>query len=116
MADHPDDQEIVRRISEILESHGSLALGETSAADAAQEWVEAGFEDPEEVDDWLTARCFKADVAHTLESSGITPEQAAIRTTAGTADYEDTIGYKITNRALSIEEAKRIITNHFWNS
>jgi hypothetical protein len=39
-----------------------------------------------------------------------------MRTRAGTRDYEETIGYKIINDDLSLEEARRIITNAFWNS
>lgn len=109
-------EEIFRDIVKVLKSHGNPALGDAPAEDIAQEWIDAGFEDPDEVDDWLVARCFRADVAYSLESAGITPEQASLRATAGTSNYEDTIGYKITNGDLSIEEAKRIITSHFWNS
>ncbi len=108
--------EKLRRVGEVLERHGGAALGDASALAVAREWLDAGFDDPEEVDDWLRARCFKADDARTLEAAGITPEQAAIRTVAGAASYEDTIGYKLTHGDLSFDEARRIITSDFWNS
>ena len=48
--------------------------------------------------------------------AGLTPEQASLRTTAGTAAYENTIAFKYAHDDLTLEEARRIITNHFWNS
>jgi hypothetical protein len=39
-----------------------------------------------------------------------------MRTRAGAGDYEETIGYKIIRGDLGLEEARRIITNAFWNS
>jgi hypothetical protein len=116
MVDDDERAETISRISRVLEHHGESALGGAPAVVAAQAWIDAGFDDPEEVDDWLRARCFQADGAHALEMAGITPEQAAIRTQAGTADYEDTIGYKLTHGDLSFDEARRIITSEFWNS
>jgi hypothetical protein len=103
-------------ISEVLERHGGPALGGASALEVAREWIAAGFDDAEEVDDWLRARCFRAEGARALEAAGITPEQAAIRTRAGAAGYEDTIGYKLTHGDLGFDEARRIITSEFWNS
>lgn len=115
MPDENDSLEIVRRIAEVLARHGDAALVDgATASDVAQEWIAAGFDDPEEVDDWLRARCFSAPGAETLERAGFTPEQAAIRTRAGTSSYEDTIGYKLTHGDLSFEEARRIITSEFW--
>jgi hypothetical protein len=108
--------ELLERISEVIERHGAAARGNVSLEEAAQAWVEAGFEDAEEVDEWLAARCFSALGAQKLERAGITPEQAASRTHAGTRHYEETIGYKIINGDLSLEEARRIITDAFWNS
>jgi hypothetical protein len=109
--------ELIGSIREVIERHGAAALPvDVSLEEAARAWVEAGFEDAEEVDEWLTARCFSAAGAQALELAGITPEQAAMHTKAGKADYEETIGYKIINDDLSIDEARRIITNAFWNS
>ena len=115
MPEDNDLAETIRRISEVLASHGEQALNGATPAEVACEWVAAGFDDPEEVDDWLRARCFSAGGAQSLEMAGITPEQAAIRTVAGTASYEDTIGYKLTRGDLSFDEARRIITSAFWN-
>lgn len=116
-----EDEELARAellsgISEVIARHGTTARGGFSVEEAARVWAEAGFEDSEEVEEWLAARCFSAHGAQRLERAGITPQQAAMRTRAGTRDYEETIGYKIINDDLSIEEARRIITNAFWNS
>jgi hypothetical protein len=115
MPDDNDLAETIRRIGEVLARHGEQALNGAAVAEVAEGWLDAGFDDPEEVDDWLRARCFSAGGAEALERAGITPEQAAIRTGAGTASYEDTIGYKLTRGDLSFDEARRIITSAFWN-
>jgi hypothetical protein len=134
-------QEILRRIVEALVQYGETATREAATGEAATDkaapndaaiqsreaatqavtdtarrWMEAGFDDPEEVADWLRARCFDARGALALERAGLTPEQAAVRTKAGTADYEETIGFKIIKGDLSLEEARRIVTSDFWNS
>ena len=109
-----DQSGAIRSISEVLELHGEAALGDRPALAVAKEWIDAGFDDAEDVNDWLRARCFKAEHASRLEVAGIMPEQAGIKTTAGAADYQDTIGYKVSNDDLSIDEARRIITSEFW--
>jgi hypothetical protein len=108
--------EKIRLICEVLDGHGTDALGGASMEDVARQWIDAGFDDSEEVDGWLRARCFRAERAQALEAAGFTPEQAALRTKAGAADYEDTIAYKLNNNDLSINEARRIITSAFWDS
>ncbi len=116
MADKERTNELLLRIIEVLRRYDEAALtDESSVEEAAREWIAAGFAE-EEIDDWLDARCFTAQGALGLEQRGITPEQAALRTRAGTKDYEDTIGYKIINNDLSFDEAMRIITSAFWNS
>ncbi|MBA3241283.1 MAG: hypothetical protein H0T60_08680 [Acidobacteria bacterium] len=110
------DEETVRIIAATLRRFGLPATNEGAAENVAQEWFDAGFEDPEEVEDWLRARCYTAVVAFALERAGITPQQAAIRTTAGTDGSEDTLGSKLASGALSFDEARRIITSEFWNS
>jgi len=117
MTDKESRNELLLRVIEVLRGYGEAALTyESSVEEAAREWLAAGFTDDEEIEDWLDARCFTAQGALGLEQRGITPEQAALRTRAGTKDYEDTIGYKIINNDLSFDEATRIITNAFWNS
>ena len=108
--------ESIGRISETLQRHGEALKHGVSPEAAAREWLAAGFTDEEEIDEWLIARCFNARGARALDERGITPEQAALRTTAGRNTREDTIGYKIINGELTFDEAKRIITNAFWNS
>ncbi len=117
MADQEREFELMERVIEVLRGYGEAALThQGSVEEAAREWLAAGFTDEEEIEDWLSARCFDAHGAQALEQRGMTPEQAALRTRAGTKDYEDTIGYKIINNDLSFDEATRIITNAFWNS
>ncbi|MDX6693407.1 MAG: hypothetical protein QOF02_1010 [Blastocatellia bacterium] len=106
----------LRLIREALDRHGEEALDGAAAEEVARLWIDAGFDDVEEVEGWLRARCFKADRAQALEAAGFTPEQAALRTKAGTADYEETIAYKLNHNDLSLNEARRIITSAFWDS
>lgn len=114
---NPNDTEaILQNICDVLKRHADAALENRPAETVAREWLGAGFDDPEEIDDWLRARCFRAAGAQKLERAGITPEQAAIPTTEGTSDYEDTIGYKTTRGDLGLDEARRIVTGQFWNT
>ena len=108
--------ETLRRIGEVIEGQTEAAGVYASIEEAARQWLASGFEDAEEIDEWLAARCFSAAGARSLELAGITPDQAANVTRAGTADYEETIGYKVIKGDLSIEEARRIINSAFWNS
>ncbi|HEX8128306.1 MAG TPA: hypothetical protein VF527_04330 [Pyrinomonadaceae bacterium] len=108
---------LVRLIGETLKRHGGDALpGGISLEAAARAWLDAGFADPEDVDDWLRARCFDPRHAQTLDDAGLTPEQAALRTRAGRTDYEETVAYKLAHGDLTLEEARRIVTSDFWNS
>jgi hypothetical protein len=100
----------------VLQRYGADVTGGRPVEEVADEWFDAGFDDPEEVEDWLRARCFTAAGAYSLDMAGITPEQAAICTRLGDGDYEDTLGFKLINGHLSFDEAKRVITNDFWNS
>ncbi|MGH9945167.1 MAG: hypothetical protein ACRD9R_22685 [Pyrinomonadaceae bacterium] len=108
--------ELRRAIGETLAAHGADALGGRPTEEVATEWIAAGFDDAEEVADWLAARCFRAEVAARLEAAGLTPEQARLRTRDGRRNYEDTVAYKLGQDDLSVEEARRIVTNEFWNS
>lgn len=111
-----EQAETIVRICRVLEQHGEDALHNAQAEEVAQEWIDAGFDDPEEIEGWLRARCFAPQRAQALEAAGFTPEQAALRTKAGTADYEDTIAFKLNRNDLSLNEARRIITHAFWDS
>ena len=119
MPDRDDRErtEALGDIGEVIRRYGPAASGSaTSAETMAQEWIDAGFDDAEEIEDWLRAGCVSAAGAQMLERAGITPQQAAFRTKAGRTDREESIGSKIVNGELSIDEARRIITNEFWNS
>jgi hypothetical protein len=80
-----------------------------------QAWQAAGFDDPEEIAEWLAARCPTPALAQRLEDAGFTPAQAALRTRAGAGNYEDTIARKLSRGDLTFDEARRIITSAFWN-
>ena len=115
-SENSKDAETIREISGVIERFGTEALdGKTSDA-ASRAWVAAGFDDPEDISVWLSARCFYARGAQALDAAGITPEQAALRTTAGVRDYEETLAYKFVHGDLSIDEVRRIVTNAFWNT
>jgi len=112
-----EQQTLLRRITETLARHGDDALrGAESIDAAARNWLDEGFADAEEIDDWLGARCFNPNHAQSLDAAGFTPDQAALRTRKGRGDYEETIAYKLAEGDLTLEEARRIITNDFWNS
>ena len=115
MADGTGDEETARRVREVLEASGEAALDGAPAESVAYRWLAHGFTDPEEVADWLAARCFRPDLAHELDRAGLTPEQAARRTAAGGGGYEDTVASKIARGDLTLEEARRLITSDFWN-
>ena len=109
-------EDIIEEIARALERCGEPATRGEPPASVAREWAAAGFDGAEDVEDWLRARCFKASGAKALDDAGLTPEQAAIRTREGAADYEDTIGFKVSNGDLSTDAARRIATNSFWNT
>lgn len=110
------DEENLRDIAAVLERFGPRATGGREAEAAAREWLREGFDDAEEVADWLGAQCFDAGGARRLEDAGITPEQAAMKTRGGAGGPEDTLGSRLVRGELSFEEARRIITDEFWNS
>ena len=109
-------QQDINEIIEVLEKHLAELPDSETLPETARRWLAAGFTDADEVEDWLRARCFDAARAQALEMAGLTPEQASLRTCAGTANYEDTIAFKFAQDDLSLDEARRIITSHFWNS
>lgn len=111
-----NDPSLVEDIIAVLRAQLGTGAGEQALTASAREWLEAGFDDPEEIEDWLRARCSKPEGARKLEDAGITPQQAAIETRAGGGDYKDTIGHKVIQGDLSLDEARRIITTEFWNS
>ena len=116
--DHSDavSPELLERIGDALAHGDASALDGQTPDAAARAWLDAGFDDAEEIAAWLAARCFKPRAAQSLDEAGITPEQAALVTRAGRADYAETIASKLAANDLTLEEARRIITSDFWNS
>lgn len=94
-------------IRDVVERHGQFAHG-GNPDDAAETWAESGFE-ADEVEEWLKARCFHPSAARDLADAGLTPETAAIRTSAGAGDYVDTIGFKVADGDLAAEEARDLV-------
>ena len=115
MSRNEEQDALLRRVAAVLARYGAAATDGAPLESAAYAWLAAGFDDPEEVDDWLRARCFRAQHARTLERAGFTPAQAALRTSAGRGAYEDTIAYKLAQDDLTLDEARRIVTSDFWN-
>ncbi|MDQ1559287.1 MAG: hypothetical protein QOD32_2347 [Pyrinomonadaceae bacterium] len=107
---------LARQIGEVLNRYRHDALGGASVEATAQAWLDAGFDDPEEVDEWLAARCFTPHHAQALNDSGFTPAQSALLTGEGRENYLDTVAFKFVRGDLTLAEARRIITSDFWNS
>jgi hypothetical protein len=94
-------------IHDVIEHHGHLAnLGNPD--DTTDTWAAAGF-DAHEVDEWLNAACFAPDAAQDLADAGVTPRQAAMKTKAGAGDYTDTVGFKVSNGDLGVDEARELV-------
>ena len=115
MRDDHTRAETINAIADTLRNYDAAAAGGATIEEAARAWVEAGFDDAEEVEDWLHAGCSTPAVARALDDAGLTPEQAALRTKAGLSEEEDTVGHKVTRGDLSLEEARRIANSTFWN-
>lgn len=94
-------------IRDMIEAHGHFAHG-GNPDDAAETWAEADFT-AAEVDEWLKARCFHPSSARDLADAGVTPEMAAIQTEAGAGDYVDTVGFKVADGDLEVEEARDLV-------
>jgi hypothetical protein len=91
-------------IRDVIERHGHFAHG-GNPDDTAETWAESGFE-AHEVEEWLAARCFDPSAARDLADTGVTPELARTKTNAGAGDYVDTIGFKVSNGDLEVDEAR----------
>jgi hypothetical protein len=94
-------------IRDVIERHGHFAHG-GNPDDTAETWAESGFEAPE-VDEWLLARCFDPSAARDLADAGVTPEMARMKTSAGAGDYTDTVGFKVADSDLEVEEARDLV-------
>lgn len=75
---------------------------------AAETWAALGF-DAAEVDEWLSARCFDPHAARDLSDAGVSPRLAAVKTSAGTPHFVDTIGYKLSDHQLELAEALTLL-------
>jgi hypothetical protein len=73
-------------IRDVIERHGHFDHG-GNPDDAAETWTESGFE-ADEVEEWLRARCFHPSAAR---------------------DYVDTVGFKVANWELEVEEARDLL-------
>jgi hypothetical protein len=94
-------------IRDVIERHGHFAHG-GNPDDAAETWAESGFE-ADEVEEWLRARCFNPSAARDLADAGVTPAMAAMKTEAGAADFVDTVGFKVSDGDLEVEEARDLV-------
>lgn len=97
-------------ILDVIEAHGHFAHG-GNPYDTAYTWAEEGFE-AHEVEEWLKARCFNPTAARDLADAGVTPEMAQLKTSAGAGDYVDTVGFKVSDADLEVEEARDLVGVH----
>jgi len=109
-------QQLLLSVRAMLARYGDEALEGKTPDMAARNWIEAGFSDEADIDDWLNACCFNPLCAQQLDSAGITPEQGALRTRAGRTAVEETVACKFSRGELTLEEVRRIVTSDFWNS
>lgn len=92
-------------ILDIIKSHGEFAH-DGDPEKAAKKW-EKYFQDPREVDAWLTARCYKPICAHDLKERGITPAKASMK-----VEYwgqMDTIGFHVSSKLMDYREATKLL-------
>jgi hypothetical protein len=68
-------------------------------------WAQLQF-NADSVERWLDARCYSPLVAKDLQLRGVTPEQAATVTAAGTGE-PDTIAFKLSSSQLLLSQARR---------
>jgi hypothetical protein len=94
-------------IRDVIERHGHFAHG-GNPEDAAETWAESGFE-AHEVDEWLLARCYDPSAARDLADAGVTAEMARIKTSAGAGDYVDSVGFKVSDNDLEVDEARELV-------
>jgi hypothetical protein len=94
-------------VRDVIERHGYFAHG-GNPDDAAETWAESGFE-AHEVEEWLRARCFNPSAARDLADSGVTADLAQMKTSAGSSDYVDTVGFKVSDGDLEVEEARDLV-------
>jgi hypothetical protein len=92
---------------DVIERHGHFAHA-GNPDDTTEAWLEAGFE-PDEVNEWLGARCFDPGSARDLADADVLPIDARIKTEAGRGDYTDTVGFKVSAGDLEVEEARDLL-------
>jgi hypothetical protein len=74
----------------------------------ADAWAEIGVS-AAEVEEWLHARCFNPSAAEDMTDAGIAPWMAMMKTDAGSGGYVDTVGFKVANGDLEVEEARDLV-------
>ena len=94
-------------IREVVQRHAQFAFP-GRPEDVAEVWAESGFE-AHEVEEWLRARCYDPSAARDLADAGVTPDAAAMKTSAGANDFVDTVGFKASTGDLEIEEARDLV-------
>lgn len=93
---------------EILERYGDFAYPTVEGpGPTAERWLT--FFTPADAAGYLQARCFDPERANALAVAGVGHEASGKWTPAliGAGNYEDTVGYKVANGDLSVEEAVR---------
>jgi hypothetical protein len=47
--------------------------------------------------------------ARDLADAGVTPEMARMKTSVGAGDYTDTVGFKVSDSDIEVEEARDLV-------
>jgi hypothetical protein len=94
-------------VRDVIERHGQLAHG-GNPCDTAETWIESGFE-PDEVEEWLGARCFDPGSARDLADAGVSAAEARVKIEAGRSDCTDTVGFKVSAGDLDVDEARDLL-------
>jgi hypothetical protein len=94
-------------IREAIEGHGHFAHGGDPDA-TARAWADSGF-GAREVDRWLSARCFDPKAARALAAAGVDAGEARLKTEAGSGDYADTVGFKVSAGDIEVGKARSLV-------
>jgi hypothetical protein len=101
-------QEAAMTILDVILRHAVFVPPDGSLETTLEAWEATGL-DAHEVEEWMSARCFVPDAARDLADAGVTPGMARLRTSAGGGAYVDTIGFKVANGDLGVDEARELV-------
>jgi len=99
-------------IRKILEKHREIAVGEEDFGYVLQDWFSSGIE-PDEIDKWLSVRCFFPEAVKMLEKSyGLTHEYKHYIELNG---VNETIGYHFASENIKLSQIRTYATFMYNN-